>query len=53
MYFLDYQSENMLKLGLNFNKTWPTYAYKRYPYIKKSASVTTNKMVSQMMKLLR
>lgn len=53
MYFLDYQSEDMLKLGLNFNKTWPTYAYKRYPYIKKSASVTTNKMVSQMMKLLR
>ena len=53
MYFLDFQSEDMLKLGLNFNKTWPTYACKRYPYIKKSACVTTNKMVPQMIKLLR
>ena len=38
MYFLIFQPKDLPHLCLNFNQSQPINAYKRYAYIKKSAS---------------
>lgn len=39
MYCLIFQPEDMIKLCLHFNESWPIYAYKRYAYKIKSAEI--------------
>ena len=47
MYFLIFQTKDMLKLGLNFNESQPVYAYKRYGYKKDCISYDLKNLCSE------